>query len=184
MKPPPRRLPPEFPALAETCDIIALKGDLGAGKTTFARAFIRAGGGTEEVPKPDLHPCAGLRADPRGDLAFRPRSPQIAGGGLGARHRGGLLPRGIEQYAERVQHRRQRRSSATAFFALASSMRSWPAAAAAMRAATAALFRARGQPVGDAVQPGDRVVGEQGLPRRPEPGGAAGRRRIRRGPSA
>ncbi len=34
-------------------DILALEGDLGAGKTTFARAFIHAlGGGEEEVPSP------------------------------------------------------------------------------------------------------------------------------------
>ena len=39
-------------ALAVRGDIIALKGDLGAGKTSFARAFIGARGGTEEVPSP------------------------------------------------------------------------------------------------------------------------------------
>ena len=39
-------------ALAEVGDVIALKGDLGCGKTSFARSFIRARGGTEEVPSP------------------------------------------------------------------------------------------------------------------------------------
>jgi len=39
-------------AVAAAGDIIALKGDLGAGKTSFARAFIRARGCGEAVPSP------------------------------------------------------------------------------------------------------------------------------------
>jgi tRNA threonylcarbamoyladenosine biosynthesis protein TsaE len=39
-------------AVARSGDVIALKGELGAGKTCFARAFIRARGGDEAVPSP------------------------------------------------------------------------------------------------------------------------------------
>ncbi len=39
-------------AQAAPGDVIALKGDLGAGKTAFARAFIAARGAGDEVPSP------------------------------------------------------------------------------------------------------------------------------------
>ncbi len=39
-------------AAAAPADIIALKGDLGTGKTAFARAFIQACGNQDEVPSP------------------------------------------------------------------------------------------------------------------------------------
>jgi tRNA threonylcarbamoyl adenosine modification protein YjeE len=39
-------------ALARRGDVIALSGELGAGKTSLARAFIRARGGDEAVPSP------------------------------------------------------------------------------------------------------------------------------------
>ena len=39
-------------AVAEPTDIIALKGELGTGKTTFARAFIRHHGECDDIPSP------------------------------------------------------------------------------------------------------------------------------------
>lgn len=42
----------QLAGLTEPRDIIGLVGDLGAGKTAFARAFITARGGDSEVPSP------------------------------------------------------------------------------------------------------------------------------------
>jgi tRNA threonylcarbamoyladenosine biosynthesis protein TsaE len=39
-------------AVAEPADVIALKGELGTGKTAFARAFIRERGEPDDIPSP------------------------------------------------------------------------------------------------------------------------------------
>ena len=46
--------------ISETGDIIGLIGDLGMGKTAFARAFINARGGSVEVPQSYLYNCSSL----------------------------------------------------------------------------------------------------------------------------
>ncbi len=68
-------------ALAEPGDVIALKGELGAGKTAFARAFICARGGEEEVPSPTFTLVQTYALDPAAiwhfDL-YRLRAPEEA----------------------------------------------------------------------------------------------------------
>ncbi|HEY1433273.1 MAG TPA: tRNA (adenosine(37)-N6)-threonylcarbamoyltransferase complex ATPase subunit type 1 TsaE [Stellaceae bacterium] len=68
-------------ALARPTDIIALKGELGAGKTSFARAFIRARGTEEEVPSPTFTLVQVYDVDPTAiwhfDL-YRLRDPEEA----------------------------------------------------------------------------------------------------------
>ncbi len=50
-----RALARRIAALARVGDVIGLSGDLGAGKTTFARFFIAARGAREEVPSPTFN---------------------------------------------------------------------------------------------------------------------------------
>jgi tRNA threonylcarbamoyladenosine biosynthesis protein TsaE len=47
-----RNLARRLAALARPGDLLALHGDLGAGKTEFARAFIQERGTADEVPSP------------------------------------------------------------------------------------------------------------------------------------
>ena len=47
-----RRLAEQLSTRVRRGDVIALWGGLGAGKTAFARAFIQALGGAQEVPSP------------------------------------------------------------------------------------------------------------------------------------
>lgn len=49
------RLAAELEPLAGQGDVIALRGDLGAGKTAFARAFIRSRFGAIDVPSPTFN---------------------------------------------------------------------------------------------------------------------------------
>ena len=49
------RLAGELAALAAAGDVIAMWGDLGAGKTAFARAFIRSLGSAQGTPIDEVH---------------------------------------------------------------------------------------------------------------------------------
>jgi tRNA threonylcarbamoyladenosine biosynthesis protein TsaE len=68
-------------ALAQPGDILALRGELGAGKTCFARGFLRARGGDEMVPSPTFT-LAQFYELPNGAVwhfdLYRLRSPEEA----------------------------------------------------------------------------------------------------------
>ena len=52
----------ELAAKVDTGDVLALRGDLGAGKTAFARAFCqRRAGGRRRGAEPNVYPGANLR---------------------------------------------------------------------------------------------------------------------------
>lgn len=57
------RLAAQIASRAQSGDVFALYGTLGMGKSVFARAFIQALTGAEEVPSPPL-PCCKLMTHP------------------------------------------------------------------------------------------------------------------------